>query len=111
MLLDNSPWREAQRQRRAEQAAAHWNASALGPDGKRAWFWQGCSWQVGRAWEIYPDGTVNGMCRDYGPGDAPFKPREPMQTHGRWPAHEVSWSKPADQYARPAPDLLDSNRS
>jgi|GEM_PF-3455283 len=76
-------------------------AASIGPEGKRAWFWQDGSWQVGRAYEIRPDGKVSGMCRDYGPWGSTYGGREPMQTHGWWPAHEVRWKKPASQCERP----------
>lgn len=75
---------------------------SIGRDGKRAWFWQDGSWQVGRAWEIRPDGSVAGMCRDYGQWAADYSGRSPLETHGLWPSNHVAWKKPAEQYQRPA---------
>lgn len=73
----------------------------FGKTGKRAWFWQDHQWQVGKAWKTEADGSVTGMCRDYGPWGG-YTGREPMQTHGTWKAHEVAWKRPADQYIGPA---------
>lgn len=74
---------------------------SIGRDGKRAWFWQDGSWQVGKAWKIHADGTVVGMCRDYGQWGCGYSGRSPLETHGTWKPHEVSWKKPREQYARP----------
>lgn len=91
----------------AEMGFAHRpDPAAIGKDGRRAWFWQDNQWQVGRAWEIRNDGHVGGMCRDYGPWGSTFKPRYPCQTHGFWPPQDVVWKKPADQYAKPNPELV-----
>lgn len=78
-------------------------AQSFGEKGKRAWFWQDGSWQVGKAWEIEPDGRVVGMCRDYGPWGSKYAGADPLQTHGRWKRHEVSWKRPANQCVGPRP--------
>lgn len=75
--------------------------TSIGPDGKRAWFWQDGSWQVGRAWAVAANGSVSGMCRDYGPWGSSYGGRAPCETHGIWPSHQVRWKKPAAQYERP----------
>lgn len=77
-------------------------AENFGEKGRRAWFWQDGSWQVGRAWEVDAEGRVNGMCRDYGPWGTNYGGRSPLESHGRWQAHEVSWKKPREQYVGPA---------
>ncbi len=73
----------------------------FGEKGKRAWFWQDCSWQVGTAFEIMDNGRVAGMCRDYGPWGIPYPGSMPLQTHGSWPQQEVRFKRPADQYRGP----------
>ena len=74
---------------------------SIGTDGKRAWFWQDGSWQVGRAWNVGPDGTVSGMCRDYGAWGSSYGGRSPLETHGCWKPHEVRWKKPTAQHQQP----------
>lgn len=76
-------------------------AQSFGDKGKRAWFWQDHQWQVGRAWEIDAAGRVAGMCRDYGPWGSSYAGSMPLQSHGWWKPHEVSWKRPADQYCGP----------
>lgn len=73
----------------------------FGEKGKRAWFWQDGSWQVGKAYAILRGGFVSGMCRDYGPWDSSYPGSMPLQTHGRWPHHCVRWKRPAEQYHGP----------
>jgi hypothetical protein len=77
-------------------------AQSFGQKGKRAWFWQDGSWQVGRAWRVDDEGRVLGMCRDYGPWGVPYGGAAAMETHGRWKAHEVKWKRPTNQCERPA---------
>ena len=73
----------------------------FGAKGKRAYFWQDYSWQTGRAWSIDDEGRVLGMCRDYGTWGSSYAGRSPLETHGRWPAEEVRWKKPQQQYEGP----------
>jgi alpha-L-fucosidase len=77
-------------------------AQSFGAKGKRAWFWQDGSWQVGRAWEVDELGRVAGMCRDYGPWGCTYAGAMPCESHGRWKAEEVRWKRPADQYEGPS---------
>ncbi len=55
----------------------------FGEEGVRVHFFQDGTWQPGRAWSCGPKG-VNGRCRDYASGA-----RNPLETHGTWPPHEV----------------------
>jgi hypothetical protein len=73
----------------------------FGEKGRRAWFWQNRSWQVGTAFEIKENGRVAGMCRDYGPWGMPYPGSMPLQTHGSWPQREVRFKRPANQYEGP----------
>lgn len=79
----------------------HPPAQSFGEKGKRAWFWQDGHWQAGKAWEVDGAGRVAGMCRDYGPWGSKYAGAGPLQTHGWWKPHEVSWKRPADQYVGP----------
>lgn len=73
-------------------------AEDFGEKGKRAWFWSGNSWQVGRAWSVDAGGFVNGMCRDYGEWGVPYPGSAPCETHGQWTSQDVSWKRPPHQY-------------